>query len=259
MARQPDTSGRTRLALLSLIRDGIFVSRLQVLALCKEYGIHSGASSTNELLRTLVRAKLIAQEVGDSILARVVYTITRKGLSVLEHNGDGLASVTSQSDVLADPVQMVHFLFINELRVALLPHITNWVCEPHVRSLRITNQIAFAKDYDAVVELKLGGIDVRFAIEYELSRKSQDRYEAIARTVQYERNVDAILYLASSPALLTLIATAMDQCPNVCLANAKIFQSQLLLTEIATGRADQPSRAPFKTFLATRLAARGRR
>jgi hypothetical protein len=232
---------------------------MQVLSLCGEYGVESGPSSTGETLKSLVRSKLLFQEDADRLLARIVYSITHKGLSILEHNGDELASVTSQSDVIADPIQMAHFLFINDLHIALSPYITNWVSEPHVRSLRITNQIPFAKDYDAVVEMGEPDNTVRFAIEYEQTRKSQDRYAAIARNIQTEQHLDAVLYLTSSPALLTLISSTMHACPNVCTANAKVFHSQLLQTEVASGGLASPVRSPLSTFLANRLAARGKR
>jgi hypothetical protein len=257
--RRADMNGRTRYALLRLVRDGVFVSRVQVLSLCGEYGIESGTSSTGETLKSLVRSKLLFQEPADRLLARIVYSITQKGLAVLEHNGDELASVTSQSEVIADPIQMAHFLFLNDLHIAMCPHITNWVSEPHVRSLRITNQIPFAKDYDAVVEMGDSGNTVRFAIEYEQTRKSQDRYAAIAQNIQTEKHLDAVLYLSSSPALLALLNSTMHASPNVCTANAKVFHSQLLETEVTSGVPAAPVRCRLSTFLMSRLAARGKR
>ena len=75
------------------------------------------------------------------------------------------------------------------------------------RSDAATNWTAgkYAKDYDAIVTLSLGGRQLRFALEYERTPKTQAEYDRIVAILERERNLDRVLYLAGTRHIQSLL------------------------------------------------------
>ena len=65
---------------------------------------------------------------------------------------------------------------------------------------------AIAKDYDAIVTVRLEERDATFALEYERSAKSETHYAEIVDKIESERELDRFLYLASSEQVLRCVS-----------------------------------------------------
>ena len=63
----------------------------------------------------------------------------------------------------------------------------------------------YAKDYDAIVTLALGGRQLLFALEYERTPKAQTEYDRIVSLLERERNLDRVLYLAGTRHIRSLL------------------------------------------------------
>ena len=59
---------------------------------------------------------------------------------------------------------------------------------------------------DAIVTLRLGGRQVRFALEYERTPKARSEYDAISAMIERETNLDRVLYLAGNRYIYSLLA-----------------------------------------------------
>jgi hypothetical protein len=74
--------------------------------------------------------------------------------------------------------------------------------------IRCRNELTagkYAKDYDAIVTLALGGRQLRFALEYERTPKTQTEYDRIVSLLESERNLDRVLYLAGTRHIHSLL------------------------------------------------------
>jgi len=65
---------------------------------------------------------------------------------------------------------------------------------------------ASAKDYDAIVTLRLEDRHVIFALEYERSAKSERQYAGIRNKIESETDFDRFLYLTSSEEVLRCVS-----------------------------------------------------
>src|SRR5580704_19613079 len=74
-------------------------------------------------------------------------------------------------------------------------------------SLNEFTRYGFPKDYDAVVQAERGGRQYRFALEYERSAKTPDRYANVRQAVEKESELDCVVYLVPAYPLLTYVAS----------------------------------------------------
>ena len=65
---------------------------------------------------------------------------------------------------------------------------------------------AYAKDYDAMVTLRLGAGHVTVGLEYERTPKMERDYDVIAAKMTAERYVNQFIYLTSTEYLLKLVS-----------------------------------------------------
>jgi len=67
------------------------------------------------------------------------------------------------------------------------------------------DRFQICKDYDAIITLSLGGRQLRFALEYERTPKTQTEYDRIVSMLESERNLDRVLYLACTRHIHSLL------------------------------------------------------
>lgn len=145
------------------------------------------------------------------------YSITRYGLSCLESLGHALVSISSDSEHLADPVQIVHALTLNELMIRFYATgaVTLWLTDRLVRDRNVVSTSPFSKDYDAVSVLtKLDGSKHAVGLEYERSLKSRERYVDIKQRLVRESRLAILVYFVAIPAAIPVIAGALGKLPN---------------------------------------------
>ena len=98
-----------------------------------------------------------------------------------------------------------------------------------IRSQNDLTGFGFAKDYDAVVTVRAGGGEQRFALEYERSAKPMRYYRDVAGALAREAHVSHVLYLVSNYDLLQFISGFFpsSRC-RVLFGLAKDWHAQLL-------------------------------
>jgi hypothetical protein len=81
-----------------------------------------------------------------------------------------------------------------------------WVPETFIRVVNLSPTFSYAKTYDAVATVDLGNkVWVEFAIEYERTLKTEQKYAKILEGIATERRVQAILYLTQSYEILATL------------------------------------------------------
>ena len=119
-----------------------------------------------------------------------VYSISPDGAEHLVSLGDAAALLVTGGFVELDDSTVQHSLGLNEIHLALLREdvLTTWQSELEIRSLNEFTRYGFPKDYDAVVHAERGGCPYRFALEYERSAKTPDRYAQCVRQSKRKAN-----------------------------------------------------------------------
>ena len=126
-----------------------------------------------------------------------VYSLTEEGareLIDLDGCNTGIVGFYNRD---GDRDRMRHAIDLNDLRLTLARQglLAGWKSDLEIRSQNKFTNYGYAKDYDAVVTLRLDGRNVQFALEYERQAKAEDRYLEIARLMQAEQRLDRFLYL----------------------------------------------------------------
>lgn len=199
------------LPLLLLIRDSTYICRSQIGALAPIHKITERPTNTTRRLKRLAAYGYILAEEPAPSFRGAVYSITAGGLLCLEKLGYCLASVTSRSEVIAKPRQVLHLLELVSLRITLssLYTVTEWLTDRQVSGDNLLADEPTAKDYDAIAtytnpELE-GGIG-RFAIEYERTIKDDRRYEEIRSQLKGETSLSCLIYFVDGSATAKRIA-----------------------------------------------------
>ena len=193
--------------LLLLVRNSGYVKHEQLLFLAGYDKSKASLTSFCWRVRRLISGGFISL-VGGPVDGDKVYAITRKGLEKLEIYGYTLLSLHSEAQTINQPARMMHSLGLNEIRLTFQRNhmLTSWLSDLEVCSENLLTGDKYAKDYDALAVLNIGGRQLHCAIEYERSSKSHARYEEIRRSISDERLVDAILYIICGPERLFLVA-----------------------------------------------------
>lgn len=194
--------------LLVLIRNSTYITQRQI------YALWEGDDSAKAIEHRLYKLRTVGQLQEHGLAfpypSRVL-SITRAGLSTLEAVGRGLLSVSSDSEHLADPLQVHHYLGLNRTQTLfreMFPGL-KWIGDRELRSLNIIATSTTVKDYDAVVDLPGAGKDertIKLAIEFERTPKSKERYAEIRGQIANESKVDGVLYVTEDEMLSLLVS-----------------------------------------------------
>lgn len=103
---------------------------------------------------------------------------------------------------------MLHALELNDLQLSLLriDPTARWTYATDIRSQNELTRFGYAKDYDAVIILRIAGQEVRLALEYERTPKAMRQYEDIAGCIGREVQIDCLLYLMPNYDLLNFVS-----------------------------------------------------
>ena len=195
------------LPLLLLVRNSGYIKHEQLLMLAGYDKSKASLTSFCWRVRRLISGGFISP-VGTRVDGDKVYAISRKGLEKLEIFGHTLLSLHSEAQTINQPSRMMHSLRLNDIRLAFKRNhmLNSWLCDLEVCSENLLTGDKYAKDYDALAVLNVGGRQMHCAIEYERSTKSHARYEEIRLSIADEKLVDVILYIVSEPERLFLVA-----------------------------------------------------
>lgn len=168
-----------------------------------------------------------------------VYSISNAGAEHLVDLGDSAALLVTGGFVELDDRMIEHSLGLNDIHLALLRAgaLTTWQSELEIRSLNEFTGYGFPKDYDAVVEVERDGQSYRFAVEYERTAKTPDRYARVRQAVERESELDCVVYLVPTYPLLTYVASFFEGCRRpVYFALCDEFQRDTIDTLVMDSR-----------------------
>ncbi len=133
-------------------------------------------------------------------------------------------------------MQIPHVLELNRVRFALelSRAFVFWIPETFIRVLNLSPALGYAKAYDAVVRVDLGyGVSTEFAIEYERTLKSRQKYQKILEAIAGERRLHTILYLAPSYEIVATLRWHFERARNqILLARVDDFKRNVLDTNV---------------------------
>lgn len=221
--------------MLRQVRNSKFVSHSQLFEFMKIGGFDHDRDSFNWRLRRLRNSAHVGVCTDVSGAGSAVYRITKKGLALLEHQGEYTTVLNSSTAHLPHTSQAFHALELNEINLALARKnlLAGWQSEIEVASFNTLSQSPYQKDYDAIVTVWLGNRQAPFALEYERSLKKLKHYERIRAALEAEKELDLVLYLAAGPEILVpLIQELGSVRKRIGFAHARDFEANLLDTNV---------------------------
>jgi len=137
-----------------------------------------------------------------------VYSITAEGVLQLAAVGESYVGTTGRAKFGGREPQAAHATELNNIQLSLLRagRLVRWVSEVEIRSRNMVREFAYAKDYDAILTVRLEDGNATFALEYERTAKSAADYLKVVEKIESERRIDRFLYLTSSADLLRFVS-----------------------------------------------------
>src|SRR6202050_4582403 len=137
-----------------------------------------------------------------------IFAIASSGLVYLVENiGTPYSGPEAGPDVRGDGVGVAHALGVNTVHLDLLRShaLVSWENEMEIRCRNELTVGKYAKEYDAIVTLALGGRQLRFALEYERTPKTHTEYERIVSILESARHRERVLYLGCTRHIHSLL------------------------------------------------------
>jgi Replication-relaxation len=171
-------------------------------------GWETSRKSFNWRIRRLVQHGFVEQHVEATFGTEYVYALTNSGADHLEGMGDRFVISLKRKRTKAEEPSIIHSVALNDILLSLARRglLAEWTPEIEIRSENELTNFAYAKDYDAIVTLRVDGLHVSFALEYERTPKSASQYQEIVRDIKDERHLDQFLYLAANEHLRSFVA-----------------------------------------------------
>jgi hypothetical protein len=159
-------------------------------------------------LRRLVTHGVVLKLQTPALRAEPIYSISPSGGVLLQSSGECFVPLPSPRGPRDRELKVLHAVELNDLRLTLLRAGLEilWVAESEIRSRNELTPSGYAKDYDALVTVSLAGRSARFALEYERTLKSNQKYRDIAKLLGDERAVERVLYLLPNYDLVSFLA-----------------------------------------------------
>ena len=159
-------------------------------------------------LRRLVAHQLVQRRNSPSFRGDLLCTIAPDGAALLQGLGEYCLISPNRSDAKRQNLSVLHALELNDLHLSLLrtEPSAHWTYATDIRSKNELTRFGYAKDYDAVIAFRLGGQELRLALEYERTPKARKHYEDIATRLHSEVQIDCLLYLMPNYDLLSYVS-----------------------------------------------------
>jgi hypothetical protein len=161
-------------------------------------------ASFNWRVRRLVEGELLNRTCARPVTPSPVYSITPVArLMLAEHCPvleNGASKDTSSSN------QFRHAIGLNDLHLGLVRQgvLEDWQSEVAIRAKNELTSSGYAKDYDAVVTVRMDR-RVTFALEYERTPKKSREYLQIRDLVEQENRIGLFIYIVPEADLASFI------------------------------------------------------
>jgi hypothetical protein len=196
------------LPLLRQILRSEFVTHSQLFEFMRLDHHERSRKSFDWRLRRLVGRDLIRRQIDPACTGNSVYSIGTKAAFLLQGAGEYCLVGRGRFNGKEAERSVLHAMGLNEIHLSLLRTglLARWTGSLEIRSQNELTAFGFAKDYDAVVAVRTGAGEQRFALEYERSPKPMRYYRDVAASLNREAHVDRVLYLVCNYDLLQFVS-----------------------------------------------------
>lgn len=191
-------------------------------------------------LRRLVDRRLVHRQTVPGCTGEFVYSLGTGAALMLQGSGEYCLIGHGRFNGKGAERSVLHAIGLNEIHLSGLRAglMVRWICSIEVRSQNELTGFGFAKDYDAVVTVRSGAGERRFALEYERSPKPVRYYRNIAAALGRETEVGHVLYLVPNYDLLQFVSSFFRSSPGrVFFGLVKDWHAQLLDMPVSSGSA----------------------
>jgi hypothetical protein len=239
------------LPLLRQILRSEFATHSQLFEFVRLEHYEQNRQSFDWRLRRLVENGLVVRHAPTAGMREAVYSIATSGAEVLLDSGEHCLFGRDRSNGRYAERSLPHALGLNEIHLSALRAgvLVRWIGALEIRSQNELTRCGFAKDYDGIVTVGTESGEHRFALEYERSPKTIDRYRAVSEALNRETLVPHVLYLVTSADLLRFVRSHVGKAQGrVCFGLARDWHSQLLDMAVTSSPSTPPRR--LREFLA---------
>jgi len=197
------------LPLLRQILHSEFVSHSQLFEFAKLNQFERSRKSFDWRVRRLVQSGLATRQTVPGCMGGFVYSVAGSGAALLQGRGEYCLVGRDKLDGKERERSVFHAIELNEVQLSALRAgaLVRWTSSMEIRSQNELTRFGFAKDYDAVVTVRTGAGEARFALEYERTPKPKRYYSEIATALNREAHISHVLYLASNYDLLQFVSS----------------------------------------------------
>ena len=199
--------------LLRHVHQSAFITHNQLFEMLRlDYCASSRKAFNNRVLR-LVKHGLLVRREQPITNGDIVYSLSPSAALALGVNGISSHSSANGTSRITDR-QLHHSLDLNLIHLALkrADSLVYWMPETEIRSRNDFTPYGYWKYYDAVLVVRLGEQDCKFALEYERTPKAPRDYAVIRERIEQETSIRHFLYLAANHDLMWFIAERLSQC-----------------------------------------------
>jgi len=182
-----------------------FITHDQLFEFMQRRHIEITRAPFNWRLRRLVSSGLMERHNVRAATPNPIYSITNDGAVMLADHCPVLDGRRHKD--AATHVNLVHSLQLNELHLSLDRQgiLEAWESEMTIRARNELTASGYAKDYDAIVTVRINGNLILFALEYERTAKKSRDYMRIRSLLEQERQVHRFLYIVPEPKLASFL------------------------------------------------------
>ena len=219
------------LPLLREILHSEFVTHSQLLEFMRLRHCEQNRKSFDWRLRRLVNQNLVRRRTMPGYTGEYVYCVSNTTGALLQGRGEYCLVGRGRFNGREAERSVLHAIGLNEIHLSALRAglVVRWIGSLEVRSQNELTGFGFAKDYDAVVTVKMAAAEQRIALEYERSAKAARDYRDVADSLRRETHVNQVLYLVCNYDLLQFISRFFVDCQlRVCFGLVKDWHGRLL-------------------------------
>ncbi|MFY9529057.1 MAG: hypothetical protein WBC04_10475 [Candidatus Acidiferrales bacterium] len=196
------------LPLLRQILHSEFVTHSQLFEFMQLNHYERSRKSFDWRLRRLVARELVRRQIKPDCTGEVVYSVASSAAVLLQGMGEYCLVGRDRFNGKEAERNVLHAIGLNEIHLSVLRAglLVRWMGSMEIRSQNELTEFGFAKDYDAVMTVRIEAGEQRFALEYERSPKTIKYYKHAAESLSGEAHVNHVLYLVCNYDLLQFIS-----------------------------------------------------
>jgi hypothetical protein len=182
-----------------------FITNDQLFDFMQRRNIETTRAPFNWRLRRLVNSGLLERHSVRSATSSPIFSVTNDAAVLLADHCPVLDSRRHKD--AATHINLVHSLDLNGLQLSLARQgiLEDWESEMTIRAKNELTASGYAKDYDAIVTVRINGNVLSFALEYERTAKKSRDYARIRSLLEQERQVCRFLYVVPEPKLASFV------------------------------------------------------